>query len=196
MMSFSTAAFDRLGLRIAPEEFARLVDEALDQVLPPRRPAPPLEELGADEVRALERGGAALQPSVAAEESPVVRTAAAYVAVVASSLTVAQAAERLGVDASRVRQRLAAHTLYGIKQPSGWRLPLFQFTPHGLLPGFERVAPRLVGLHPVRVARWFNQPHSDLRDGDDVPLSPRAWLELGLDPDVVAALADELHGVA
>ena len=123
------------------------------------------------------------------------RTAAEYVAVLASSLTVSEAAQHLGVDGSRVRQRLAAHTLYGIKQPSGWRLPRFQFAHSGLLPGFERVGPRLVDIHPVSVVRWFNRPHGDLTL-DDEPVSPRAWLELGLDPDRVAALADELGGVA
>jgi hypothetical protein len=96
-----------------------------------------------------------------------------------------------------VRQRLAARTLYGVKLTSGWRLPAFQFAARGLVPGFERVAPRLAGVDPVSAARWFTHPHVDLVLGDDeAPASPRTWLELGRDPDGVAALADELHGLA
>jgi hypothetical protein len=104
------------------------------------------------------------------------------------------------VDGSRVRQRLAAHTLYGVKHGAEWRLPQFQLTELGLVPGFERVAPRLVGVDPVSVSRWFTRQHVDLcvatEHGDEVPVTPRAWLEAGRDPDVVAALADELQGVA
>ena len=194
-MTLSTRAFERIGLRVRPEEFAQLVEEALAEVLP-LRPGPAPNVLTIEEARILEEGGGALEPRARGADSPLVRTAAEYVAVLASSLTVPEAAQHLGVDGSRVRQRLAAHTLYGIKQPSGWRLPHFQFAHSGLLPGFERIGPRLVGIHPVSVVRWFNRPHGDLTLDDDEPVSPRAWLELGLDPDRVAALADELGGVA
>lgn len=196
-MALSTAAFERLGLRVRPEEFARLVEEALAEILPPRRDTAPRRELTREEVRALEEGGAVLEPRAHGVESPLVRTAAEYAALLATGFTVRQAAECLEVDASRVRQRLAARTLYGIKRPPGWRLPRFQFTERGLLPGFDRVAPRLAGVDPVSVARWFTHPHVDLTlDEDDTPIAPRTWLELGLDPGVVAALADELHGIA
>jgi len=196
-MAFSTAALERLGLRVRPEEFARLVEEALADIFPPRRDTSPRQALTPEEVRALEEGGAVLEPRAHGAESPLVRTAAEYAALLADGEAGRQAAECLGVDASRVRQRLAAHTLYGIKQPSGWRLPRFQFTERGLVPGFERIAPRLIGVDPVSVARWFTGPHLDLTlEDDDTPIAPRTWLELGLDPGVVTALADELHGGA
>ncbi len=50
----------------------------------------------------------------------------------------AEAARLLGVDPSRVRQRLGERTLYGVKTARGWRLPAFQFDldqPDRLVPG-------------------------------------------------------------
>ena len=103
-------------------------------------------------------------------------------------------ARRLGVDQSRVRQRIARHTLIAIKG-AGWRLPLFQLDDAGqhLIPGLAAVGPRLAGVHPVTVSRWFTLPHSDLVDEEDTQVSPRAWLLSGGNPAQVAALADELH---
>src|SRR5688572_20316975 len=50
-----------------------------------------------------------------------------YLRLLSESLSPEQAAARLGVNASRIRQRLGARTLYGIKDGRGWKLPLFQF---------------------------------------------------------------------
>lgn len=47
-----------------------------------------------------------------------------------TSLTTAQAADRMGVDASRIRQRLGERTLLGFHRTGGrhdWLLPVFQF---------------------------------------------------------------------
>ena len=205
-MALSTAAFDRVGLRVPPEEFERLVAEAIERVLPTRRSAVPRQDLTTEEAQTLEEGGASLLPRATGADSPLARTAAEYAALLASSLTVAEAAARLGVDGSRVRQRLAAHTLYGIRQRTGWRLPRFQFGERGLIPGFDQVAPRLAGVDPVSAARWFTQPHPDLTvpaasstaHGVEVEtaVSPQTWLELGRGAAVVAALADELQGIA
>ncbi len=205
-MALSTATFERVGLRVTPDEFERLVAEAIERVLPVRRSAAPRQDLTHEEAQVLEEGGASLQPRAAGADSPLVRTAAEYAALLASSLSVAEAAARLGVDGSRVRQRLAAHTLYGMRQRSGWRLPQFQFGERGLIPGFDQVAPRLAGVDPVSAAHWFTQPHPDLTVSDastgkrgaevETAVSPQTWLELGRDAAVVAALADELQGIA
>ncbi len=194
-MAIDTAPLQRLGLRLRPDEFESLVEEALAQVLPTQRITAPLGELTPEEARVLRQGGAVFEPRAEGVESPLVRTAAEYAALVASALTVAQAAEHLGVDGSRVRQRLGAGTLYGIKLSSGWRVPRFQLAERGVVPGFDRVAPRLTSVHPVSVARWFTRPHVDLVLDDDGLISPRDWLQMGRDPERVAALADELRGV-
>ena len=122
--------------------------------------------------------------------SPLVRTAADYAAVLATSLGIAELAQRLGVDESWVRRRIARHSLVAVQDGAAWRLPLFQLDDLGgqLVPGLAAVAPRLANVDPVAVARWFTLPHPDLVDVAGRAISPRAWL-LG---EEVAALADEL----
>lgn len=166
-----SSLFDRLGIQVDNAAFDRLVEQARQEFLPPR-----LEEVGLSVTR-----------QDAGPEAPLVRTAAESAAILASSFTVAQAAERLGVDPSRVRQRLSDHTLYGVKARSGWRLPRFQFTDHGVLPGLDVLAPCLFALHPVVVVRWLTAPHPDLVVAAyEQPVSPRRWLEIGLAPSRVA----------
>lgn len=200
-MAISTAVLERAGLHVDPEEFDRLVAEALEEVVP-LRPAPvPTSEFSDGELAVLSEGGLRFDPLPAGptgREHPLVRTAAAYVALLGSSLSVAQAATHLGVVESRVRQRLGERTLYGIKQPSGWRLPRFQFAPQGIVPGIERVLPHLApDLHPLEVVGWFTTPNPDLVVGEDErPVSPLDWLSAGLAPDAGAALAGDAGALA
>lgn len=194
-MTARAALFQRIGLQVDEAELEALIDAALAAFLPAEAPHGNRSALGAQEVVALEEAGLSFERRAVGAESPLVRTAAEYAALIGAALSVPQAAERLAVEPSRVRQRLAERTLYGVKQKAGWRLPLFQFTDHGTVPNVEVVAPRLFGLHPVAVARWFTAPHVDLVVGEnDQRISPRAWLETGRDPGRVVALADELHG--
>jgi hypothetical protein len=157
-------------------------------------------ELTADERAVLEAGGANLRPLEPEEDEPVVRAAAEYAALLASALTVPEAARRLGVDGSRVRQRLIARQMYGIRRPTGWLLPLFQFEGDGLVPGIERVLPRLSGqMHPLAVVGWLSRPHPDLHRPDDpseTPISPLEWLRSGGGPDAVAERAEDAAGYA
>ena len=197
-MSISTAALERIGAHVAPADFDRLVAEALEQVVPARPAALPRHELSAADQEVLARGGFDLDPLPLDAAHPIVRSAAAYTALLGSSLSVAEAAARLRVDGSRVRQRLAERTLYGIKQPSGWRLPLFQFADAGLVPGIDRVLPHLApGLHPLTVVGWLTTPTPDLPYGEDEqPVTPLAWLAAGREPAAVAELAGHLGELA
>ena len=53
------------------------------------------------------------------------------------------------MDDSRIRQRLAARALYGIKVRDGWRLPVFQFDGAAVVPGLSTVFSRFdMELHP------------------------------------------------
>ncbi len=95
------------------------------------------------------------------------------------------------MDESRVRQRLRNRSLYGLKTGGEWRLPAFQFTRAGLVPGIDRVFPRLPkSLSPVAVHRWFHTPSPDLEETEEQgrALTPLQWLLAGNDPDVVAQL--------
>ncbi len=143
---------------------------------------------------ALAKGG--VEP-VSDEEALLVdaQAAAAYQRLRATSLGVEEAARRLGVNASRVRQRLGERSLYGLKDGSTWLLPAFQFLADGLVPGVDVVVRRLPSdIGPLAVARWFSNPNSDLctRDEEERPLTPLRWLLGGNPPERAAELAAAL----
>lgn len=114
-----------------------------------------------------------------------------------ASLSVEEAARLLGVNGSRVRQRLLATppSLYGIKDGGCWRLPRFQFVGKATLPGFADVLARLdPTLGPIAFARWLVAPNADLvaDEESDEPVSPLDWLRHAHAPASVAALAADL----
>jgi hypothetical protein len=146
------------------------------------------------EAAALAQGGVG---PVSDDESRRVlaRAAAAHERLRTTSLTVDEAARRLDVNASRIRQRLAERSLYGLKDAGAWLLPAFQFVAGGLVPGIEVVLRRLPdGISPEAVARWFASPNPDLctRDDDERPLTPLQWLLAGNPPSPAAELAAAL----
>lgn len=197
-MVAAAAILERAGIHVDPAEFDRLVAAALSAVVP-LRPAPdPVHELSSAEQAVLLEGGFSLEPLAPDRTHPVARTAAAYAALLGSSLSVAEAARWLGINQSRVRQRLAARTLYGIKEMAEWRLPRFQFDERRAVRGTERVLPRLdAALHPLAVVGWFTTPHPDLVPGEDeAPMSPREWLRAGHPVELVAERAADLDVLA
>ncbi len=119
-----------------------------------------------------------------------ITTAAQYAAMLHDALTVDQAAERLRVSAGRVRQRLSDRTLYGIQSGGrrAWRLPVWQFTRDGAVPGIAAVLPSVPPqLHPVTVTEFMRATTTDLSVGGHA-VSPIQWLLSGHDPSVVAEL--------
>ena len=150
------------------------------------------------EIEALRRGGFELEPRpFKGEEDSFVRTKKEYDSLLRSSLTLDQAAERLGLTSGQVLQRVTAKParLYGIRRGATWVLPEFQVEGAGLLPGFEEVVPHLdPDLHPLGVSNWFHLPNPDLPEDDreERNLSPREWLCSGRPPAPVAALAADL----
>ncbi len=157
-------------------------------------PADPVRGLPSEEQAALRRGGLTLEAMDLGDRDPVLVTAARYSAMVASSLSVAQVARKLGIDESRVRHRLSERSLYGIKLRGTWMLPAFQFTADATIPGIEQVLPRVpADLHPVALLNWFTLPEPDLVVGEEeTPVSPRDWLLMGRDPRAVGTLAASL----
>ena len=142
----------------------------------------------------LASGGLDTSPLRAGEGEPLTETALEYARLLQSSLSVEQAAKLLGVNPSRVRQRLTGHprTLYGIKEGKAWRVPRFQFAGRKAVPGVAAVIGALPpDLHPVAVRRWLTTPHPDLRvdAGEARPVAPLEWLRTGRAPEVVADLA-------
>jgi hypothetical protein len=200
MVTATTKALQRVGIDIAPEELDGRIAQAVLEIVPRHAVLDPRAEFTAEERSVLEEGGADLSPLRAGENEAIIRTAADYAALLSSSLTVPEAARRLGVDGSRVRQRLGSRQMYGIRRSTGWLLPIFQFEAGHLVPGLERVLPRLnPRLHPLAVVSWFSRPCPDLfRPGDpeETPLSPLDWLRSGGSPEAVADLADDAVGFA
>jgi hypothetical protein len=150
--------------------------------------------LTAPEESALARGG--VEP-VSQEDAAVVQAhaASAYQELRETSLTVDEAAARLQVNTSRVRQRLGERSLYGLKEGNAWLLPAFQFRPKGLVPGVGVVVRRIPpDISPLAAAQWFTSPNPDLctRDDDERPLTPLQWLLGGNPPEAAAELAAAL----
>lgn len=150
----------------------------------------PTDYFGERQLSALRDLGASLEPLQPAELGPVAGLAAAHAQLVAHSITVAEAAESLGVDTSRVRQRIYARSLYAFKQHGGWLIPAFQLRGRKLVPGLDAVVSVLApALHPVAVSRWFTTPNVDLVV-DDALVSPIVWLAGGGHPETVVVAAE------
>ena len=197
-MSIDVTPLRRAGLTIDGDEFLRRVMAAAARMLPSRPIEDTRADLSQEELAFLRDAGVNLSvftPMEPRDDSPLVRTAEEYAALMATSLSIPELAARLGVDASRLRHRLADRTVFGIKEGNAWRLPLFQLDDPGqrLVPGIEQVAPAWTGVHPLPVRRWFLEPSNDLQDPSGAPVSPRTWLLTGGDPGVVAELAQELR---
>src|SRR5713226_3351073 len=204
-MKINAAILERAGISVRPDELERLLNHALLQWLPPFSPPDARSALPPATQQALHAVGVStddLAPLCPDEPRPDLQAAAEHAGLAASALTVSQAAARLGVDASRIRQRLAARTLFGIRVEGSWRLPLFQFTDDGrsLVTSFGTIAPRLADLHPLDVATWFTTPHGDLVGGvagnAEIAVSPREWLLGGGDASDLLPLIDEVRGYA
>jgi hypothetical protein len=187
------AVLSNAGVKVSEQRFAELVEQALSE-LGRAGAADPEATLAADEVAALTAIEADLSPRRPREADARAGAAAAYAALLADALPVAEVARRLGIDPSRVRHRLARRQLIGIRRPDGWLLPAYQFGADGrLLPGVERVAAAVMatGSHPVTVARFLATAQAELTAGRR-RLTPREWLEGGGDPAAVVALARSL----
>ncbi len=191
----SRSSLSAHGLVVEPEELQVMVRHAIAQLQESLYPPEPVADLTVAEAEALVRGGFDLSPRRDDEESPLARTTARYAALLGTSLTTAEAAARLGVESSRIRQRLAKGSLYGIRSPQGWRLPAFQFLDDGPLPGIgEAVSGLGSHLHPLAVHNFFILPNVDLHASDlGRDLSPREWLQAGYPPRAVAELAEQLE---
>jgi excisionase family DNA binding protein len=186
------------GIRRSPDDIAeearRFVFYVISEMPTGRWVADPGREFTEEEIAVLNEGGLDLAPWEAGPD-PLARTAAKYVALLASALTTKEAAGVLGVGESRVRQRLGEGTLYGVKAGRENRLPAFQFEGGNEVPGIAEVLTRMDrSLHPVAVLNWFMVPNPDLYlDEEEArPVSPRYWLLSGGDPEVLAHLAQEL----
>ncbi|MFW5967716.1 MAG: hypothetical protein ACOCV2_09375 [Persicimonas sp.] len=187
------ALLDERGIETRVSNILRLGLETVLESAPTReRGAEPISD---EQRRRLRETGVTFEPFEDDVADPIVRSAMRYANLVESSFSTAEAAERLGVKPSRIRQRLQEPpSLYGFKDEDGaWRLPAFQFTDTGTLPGLGDVVPSLPDeLHPLEILKWFESPNADLQfEGRAV--SPRDWLSSGQRVEAVTELARALE---
>jgi excisionase family DNA binding protein len=176
------------------EEAQAMTAWAISTLPAGRGPANAASEFNAAELAALRRGGLEPEASHAGAADPLASTISKYAAMLATGLTTEEAAHLLSVSTGRIRQRLAARTLYGIKSGHGYRLPLFQFERAGAVPRIGEVLQALgPDLHPVAVQNWFTHSCPDLSfNHDERPVSPRDWLLGGGPPSALIALAKDV----
>lgn len=180
----------RAGLRVSPGQFLNLVEDAARQLSPPN--PNPADYFTPDQRAALTEVGLDLRPRRSDEVDSRARTVAAQAVLRDSALSVTDAAAMLGVDTSRIRHRLAAGRLIGWKDRGGWRLPAWQFTGSGVLPGLESVLAAIPDDQPpLVVAAFMTTPQVDLPISGR-PATPRQWLLAGGAPERVAQLAQVL----
>ena len=184
----------RMGMSLDPRALVDALRVAIKQMSAETRVADPLHDLTPGEVQAIQRGGLDAAQAREGVARAFMRTAATYAELIASSYAVPSVARMLGVNESRVRQRLIKGTLYGFKVNGDWRIPAFQFYHGHPIPGIEQVFARLApDLHPIEILNWFTSANVDLQVGEyEEPVSPREWLVAGHPVDLVAALAAEL----
>jgi len=181
------------GIDVPAQRFDRMVRAAVEQLAATLR-GTAREELTPAEASVLEAGGFDLSARTKQGEDPVARAAAVHAALLQTALTTREAAARLDVHPSRIRQRLRDRTIYGMRAESEWRIPTFQFEGDRLLPAVAEVFPEIdPDFHPAAVYRWFTSPSPDLHDEElEEDLSPRAWLATGRAVEPVVQLARHL----
>ena len=155
--------------------------------------APSGVELTPAELALLARAGVDVQEHPNRED-PMLAYATEFGAILATSLSAARAAERLGgVTAVRVRQMIRERTLCALRLEGRWKIPVFQFLGEGLVPNIGAVNPALPRtLDPVSVLRWYTRADPDLEASGGESLSPLGWLKAGMDPAPVVELARDL----
>ena len=133
----------------APETLNAALRQVLD-AMPTMLYGEPLRELTEAEREVLINGGVRLDAEP--QGDPLAATTAQFAALVSTSLTTKEAAKRLGVPESRVRQMVARRTLYSVLLNSRRRIPAFQFAQRGgLVPNIAKVNAALPeDLHPWR----------------------------------------------
>jgi hypothetical protein len=180
----------KAGLRVDPAEFLSLVEDAARRLSP--ADPDPADYFDERQRAALTEVGLDLSARRDGEVDSRARAVAAQAVLRDSALTVAEAADAIGIDTSRVRHRLAAGRLSGWKDRSEWRLPAWQFSTRGVLPGLETVLNAVpADQPPLVVASFMTMPQPDLLvDGE--PVTPRLWLLAAGDPAEVAALVSML----
>ena len=160
------------------------------------RPATGVELSEADE-RFLDSHSGVRPASAEQLERLQARSVARVIAEAGRSLTRAEVADHLGVDASRVSHQVAQGRLYAYSVGSRPAFPDWQFLSDGeggpgALPHLSQVVAAFpAGSHPVTVRTFMTTVDDELTVAGD-PVSRRRWLMSGGAPSAVVDLARTL----
>ncbi len=132
----------------------------------------------------LERAGVDVDERMGRTD-PVIQFATEYAAILATSMTPVEVANRLGVTPVRVRQMIRQRSLYAIRINGRWHVPVFQFDGNALIPNIGQVIESLAGLDPVSMMRWCTTADPELEDGSGNRMTPLEWLKTGRDARTV-----------
>ena len=103
-----------------------------------------------------------------------------------TSATVRQVADALGTAETTVSRWYKAGVVLGfLDAQSRIRLPRWQFTPHGVVPGWKKIAHHAHGLSLTAVADFMQHPNDEV--GGETPLQ---FLSDGGNPTTVGLLLD------
>lgn len=170
-----------------------LLGEGFTSLLPSMHPIEPA--LPAAELEALAAVGLRTTSKTRERaESARVRYASTFLDLFNNADTPAELAKKLGLDPSRIRQRIRDHSLLAIELNGEKRVPRFQFEGAIEVPGLPKVlAAAGEQMTPLAFAMWFLTPTADLAVGeDDAPISPRGWLLRTGDVEAVLAIVDDV----
>lgn len=177
------------GVALHEDDVVSALRELLGDRLRPSGLAP----LPDAELAVLRTHGGIAEPAPATVRAGQAATIAATTDLAASSLSTQQVADRLGVDASRIRHRAAEGSLYALRLQRQNLYPTWQFVAGGqTLPGLRDVLAALPGdLHPLEVEGFMTTPQPEF-EVHGRELSAVEWLASGGDPEPVIALASAL----
>lgn len=174
-MSSALTVLSEHGIEITEDELGDLVRDAIDDV-------PTLRSVGlpADEATIYDAAG--LSEDAGAYRRQLAERVAQYVTLLAQSVTVAEAAARLGVTRARVQQMISARELWALRDHKDrWALPRIQFTDEALLPGWTVVA-RVIpaDAHPLEILGLLSTAQPELDIAGTATTIPD-WLRSGGD---------------
>lgn len=183
------AVFARHDVGISAEDFLRELDLALFEV--PGQGSEPLSQAESDFLGA--HGGGHAAEVVDGDPQRIRRQRASSVAheatdVLASTMSIAETADVLGVDRTRVSQLLSHQRLWAFPMGRNKRVPRWQFLRGAVLPNLDRVVGAIPpGLAPQSIDGLMTtgQPEFGGR-------TPAEFLASGGDPQAVAELVSGL----
>jgi hypothetical protein len=168
------------------------VERALDAIRPTHPDSVALPRAEAELYDAADFG-----EDVDAYRRQVLGAVTAYALLVNTAHSTADVAGLLGVDPSRVRQRIKERSLWAIKDRGDWVFPALQFETEpsraGLISGLDKVFQAIPeGLHPLSVEGLLITPQEELRR-HDMPVTVLHWLRTGGDVNRALGTVERLY---